>query len=242
MSTPGRVASILVRLAAERDEALGDALGDVGPGAHAAARRHGRRSWRADGDGHWVSPSSKACSTRSAAGILDPATGVVLHNRGAGFTLTPGSPGELTPGRRPPHTLMPVLVRDASGRFVGAHGTMGGRAQPQIHTHLALHLALGRSVTAAVAAPRWVIGQMEAQGPAGDGSQAPVAQIEVSVPDAARAALGAIGLATVALPDADDGVGHAQVVRRVPGPDHSVFEAASDPRADGAALTGEGRG
>jgi gamma-glutamyltranspeptidase len=66
----------------------------------------------ADGQGRW------ACLIQSVfhafgAGLLDPGTGVLLHNRGAAFDLTPGSAGEPAGGLRPPHTLMPVLVRRA---------------------------------------------------------------------------------------------------------------------------------
>ena len=162
------------------------------------------------------------------AGLLDPRTGVVLHNRGAAFSLDPASPGVLAGGRRPPHTLMPVLVRDAAGDVVGVHGTMGGRAQPQIHTHLALHLALGRTPGEAVSAPRWVVGRMEA-------GAGPVAvQPEADLPATARAALAATGLPVEPLAARDDGAGHAQLIRAVAG---GRFAAASDPRADGAALT-----
>jgi gamma-glutamyltranspeptidase/glutathione hydrolase len=190
----------------------------------------------ADADGHWV------CIIQSlfhafGSGILDPATGVLLHNRGAAFSLVPGTPGELAGGRRPPHTLMPVLVRDSSGHLVAAHGTMGGRAQPQIHTHLALHLALGRTPAEAVSAPRWIVGQMEAGAPAPS-----VVLVEEPVPAAAQSALATLGLRTQLLPANDDGVGHAQVVRRTVGAWHRDagtlpgLNAASDPRADGLAL------
>ncbi|MCZ9340763.1 gamma-glutamyltransferase family protein, partial [Streptomyces sp. TRM76130] len=37
------------------------------------------------------------------SGIADPATGVVLHNRGSAFSLDPAHPGALRPGARPPH-------------------------------------------------------------------------------------------------------------------------------------------
>src|SRR5213079_1005775 len=57
----------------------------------------------ADAEGQW------ACVIQSVfhafgAGLLDPATGVLLHNRGAAFDLRPGSAGELAGARRPPHT------------------------------------------------------------------------------------------------------------------------------------------
>jgi gamma-glutamyltranspeptidase len=254
----GVLARVFARLAAERDVRLGDRGPDdgwstsdtvaerladdiltaAGPARAAPGRKPSGDTVAivaADAEGQW------ACLIQSVfhafgAGLLDPGTGVLLHNRGAAFGLRPGSAGELAGGRRPPHTLMPVLVRAAAGGFVGAHGTMGGRAQPQIHTHLALHLALGRSASAAVEAPRWIVGQMEA-GPAGT----PVVQVESDVPDAARAALADTGLPAQILAARDDGAGHAQVVRAVPGLGAAAGRlcAASDPRADGAALTAQ---
>ena len=43
------------------------------------------------------------------SGLSAGRTGVWLHNRGAGFSLTPGHRNELAPGRRPLHTLSPTI-------------------------------------------------------------------------------------------------------------------------------------
>jgi gamma-glutamyltranspeptidase/glutathione hydrolase len=180
----------------------------------------------ADADGNWISLIQSVFHC-FGAGILDPATGIVLHNRGASFSLRPGAPNRLAGGKRPLHTLMPVLVR-RDGRLVGTHGAMGGRAQPQIHAHLAMHLASGRSVGEAVMSPRWVLGAMEA-GVAEGGS---LVRVEADVPPAAVDAMTAAGLKVRALPRWDDGAGHAQAVRLC----HGVLTAAADPRSDGAAL------
>ena len=67
--------------------------------------------------------------------VLEPGTGVILHNRGSMFSADPASPNHPAPGKRPAHTLMPVVVEHADGR-ISAHGAMGGRAQPQIHLQL----------------------------------------------------------------------------------------------------------
>ncbi|HEY6795336.1 MAG TPA: gamma-glutamyltransferase, partial [Kineosporiaceae bacterium] len=244
----GVLCRILAALSAARDARLGDS--PAAPGLDGAGIEHlatgvladpatGVRSRRpkpggdtvaivaADGWGHWVALIQSVFHA-FGAGLLDPSTGVLLHNRGAAFDLVPGSAAMLAGGRRPPHTLMPVLVRDTrSRRLVGAHGTMGGRVQPQIHTHLALHLALGRSVGEAVSAPRWSVGQMEV-----GATGTPVVHYEGDLPERARRALAGTGLPTGALGVHDDGAGHAQVIRA--GADG--FHVATDPRADGAAV------
>ena len=62
------------------------------------------------------------------SGIVAPGTGVVLNNRAEGF----GVAGEVTPGKRPYHTLMPGLLLD-HGRLRGPFGIMGGFIQAQAH-------------------------------------------------------------------------------------------------------------
>ena len=63
------------------------------------------------------------------SGIVVPGTGFALHNRGAGFTLTPGLPNTVAPGKRPFHTLIPGFVtRTVDGREQAymSFGLMGG--------------------------------------------------------------------------------------------------------------------
>lgn len=90
-------------------------------------------------------------------GISAGATGVWLHDRGAGFTLEPGHPNELAPGKRPLHTLSPSLwTRD--GRLHMLLGTRGGHYQPQLLAQVAAHhLWAGRDLDDAQAHPRWVL-------------------------------------------------------------------------------------
>jgi len=65
------------------------------------------------------------------SGLMDPATGIMLQNRGGGFTLEEGHPNRIAPGRRPFHTLMATLVTHADGSLDMALGTPGGHGQPQ---------------------------------------------------------------------------------------------------------------
>ena len=45
------------------------------------------------------------------SGCVLPATGIVMQNRGASFSLDPKALNTLAPGRRPFHTLNPALAR-----------------------------------------------------------------------------------------------------------------------------------
>ena len=87
--------------------------------------------------------------------LVEPATGVFLHNRGVGFSLVPGHPAEMAPGRRPPHTLSPMLVTTTDGALTHLVGAMGGDAQPQIIVQLLARLLLsGHDPARAVTASR----------------------------------------------------------------------------------------
>ena len=87
--------------------------------------------------------------------LVEPTTGVFLHNRGVGFSLIEGHPAEVGPGRRPPHTLSPMLVTTAPGALTHLVGAMGGDAQPQIIGQLLARLLhAGQDPATAVAAPR----------------------------------------------------------------------------------------
>ena len=65
------------------------------------------------------------------SGLVDPGTGIVLQNRGAGFTLEAGHPNRIAGGKRPFHTLMPVLVTGPDNELVMTIGTPGGDGQSQ---------------------------------------------------------------------------------------------------------------
>lgn len=87
--------------------------------------------------------------------LVAGSTGVFLHNRGVGFTLDAGHPAELRAGRRPPHTLSPMLVTATDGSLSHLLGAMGGDAQPQILLQLlARMLPGGQDPATAIAAAR----------------------------------------------------------------------------------------
>ena len=88
--------------------------------------------------------------------LVAGATGVFLQNRGVGFSLLEGHPAELSPGRRPPHTLSPMLVTAPDSRLTHLLGAMGGDAQPQVLLQLSARLLhTGEDPATALAAARF---------------------------------------------------------------------------------------
>ena len=157
------------------------------------------------------------------AGVLEPSTGIVCHNRGAAFTLDDG-PARLTGGRRPPTTLTPsMLVKN--GRVHAAFGAMGGKSQPQILAQLLMRMRAGMSAAQALHAPRWVVGTF------GQGDEV-VLLAEAAIDAAGRGQLAGSRLPVVLGAARDDRAGHAQFAG------HDVdgtWTAATDPRGDGMA-------
>lgn len=159
------------------------------------------------------------------SGILEPRTGVVLHNRGSGFVLDPAHPNAIAGGKRPAHTLMPVIVH-REGRLRALSGTMGGAAHPQINAMTLIRsLALGLDAEEAVAAPRWLVGGLSAEPPS-------TVVAESRVPAGVRDALRSAGYAVEVLGPVSGSVGHANLI--LVGAD-GLLDAGADPRADGSA-------
>ncbi|HEY3764872.1 MAG TPA: gamma-glutamyltransferase [Gaiellales bacterium] len=158
------------------------------------------------------------------SGVLEPRTGILCHNRGACFSPDPASPNALGAGKRPLHTLMPVVV-ERDGRAAWVAGTMGGRAQAQIHAQLLLHRRAGADPAAAVAAPRMIVGE------AGLDDEVCIEADHAG----ARAAFPGTDPAPLVIPARSDAAGHAHAIAfRADG----TFAAGSDPRADGGAVVG----
>ena len=152
------------------------------------------------------------------SGLASDRYAILMQNRGAGFSLTPGHPNEAGPGKRPMHTIIPgMLARD--GRLVMPFGVMGGAYQPTGHTRLITNLLdYGLSLQAAIDAPRCF---------AGDG----VLRMERGYDPAVTATLAEMGH-RIEVPDGP--LGGAQAIRIDDG--RGILIGASDPRKDGCAL------
>jgi gamma-glutamyltranspeptidase/glutathione hydrolase len=159
--------------------------------------------------------------------LVEPNTGINLHNRGLGFNLSPGHPAEFGPRRRPPHTLLPAMATK-DGDLVGVFGTMGGDAQPQIVLQLIVRMFHhGQSAVDAINAGRWSL-RGEATG--FDAWVAPddlTLAIEGHAPSDWAEALGARGHRPEVLEEMDSRFGHAHAI--LVGSD-GTLSGAADPR------------
>ena len=160
--------------------------------------------------------------------LVEPTTGINLQNRGLGFSLEAGHPAELAPGRRPPHTLCPVLAT-RGGELAAVFGAMGGDAQPQILLQLAARLfAEGDSPAAAVNAGRWALRGPSTGFDTWTGDAPPTVVLEGHVPPAWQDDLLARGHDIAIAPAFDSRFGHAHVIAVE---ESGCFAAAADPRA-----------
>ncbi|MFJ6654345.1 gamma-glutamyltransferase [Microbacterium sp. NPDC091313] len=158
------------------------------------------------------------------AQLLDPATGVLFHNRGSAFSTDPASPAALRGGARPPHTLTPAIIDTDAATVVA--GCQGGRAQPWILAQLLPETPDAPSLDEVLARPRWVVGAQDL------GHDALTVVTEPGVDPRIPAHAERLGIPHAAWPSPADEAGHVQLVRRRGG----RLDAASDPRADGAAI------
>jgi len=161
--------------------------------------------------------------------LVEPATGINLHNRGLGFSLEPDHPARYGPGRRPPHTLSPLLITRPDGRLAATLGTMGGDAQPQILLQLLARLFLhGQHPAAAIASGRWVL-HGEATGfDTWTSAGGPGVLVEGQAPAAWDQGLRGRGHGVTRAPAFDSAFGHAHTIVV---DDDGTLASAADPRA-----------
>lgn len=171
--------------------------------------------------------------------VVLPGHGIFLHNRGIGLSLAEGHPAEYAPGRRPPHTLSPLLMTREDGSLHAVLGTMGGDAQPQILLQLlARTFVSGQAPGAALAAPRWYLRRDEPTGFGlwgADEAELPIVEIEHDAPAAWEVGLTGRGYqVTRALPG-DQSFGHAQMICVT---EDDLLCGGADPRPEDGACIG----
>lgn len=152
------------------------------------------------------------------SGLVADNTGVLLQNRGCGFSLEPGHPNEIAGHKRPMHTIIPALLTK-DGEAVMAFGVTGGHFQPAGQVQVLSNIVdYGMSVQQAIDHPR-----MLARGDA--------FELERTVPESVWAGLRARGHAPTVAAD-PLGTCHAIWVDHARG----VFLGGSDGRRDGMAI------
>ena len=170
----------------------------------------------ADGQGNVISLIQSMFEI-FGSGVVAGDTGIVLHNRGSLFTLAPGHPNQLAPGKRPFHTLIPAMaLKDGQPFF--SFGVMGGDMQAQGHVQVLLNLIdFGMNVQEAGEAARF------------RHSSAGLA-LESAVPSDVRFGLTARGHHLIDTPGVFGGFQGILIDPRT-----RVLMAGSDPRKDGMA-------
>ena len=167
--------------------------------------------------------------------LIEPSTRIFLQDRGVGFSLEPGHPAEYGPGRRPPHTLSPLLVTNPDGTLAAVLGTMGGDSQPQILLQLlARWLRSGEAPATAVDAGRWVLSSLDGGSGFSTWEEGGTVAVEVEghAPRTWEAGLAARGHLVRSQPQGAGGFGWAQFIAV----DGDRTQGGSDPRSGSGAV------
>lgn len=159
--------------------------------------------------------------------VVAGATGVVLQNRGAYFSLDPAHPNRLQPGKVPVHTLI-ASIGMREDKLWSVLGCMGADGQPQIQlqAYVAL-LDFGRDIQETLEAPRWLSGRF-ALGEARD-----TLHIEGRFPSATLSELERRGHVLNRWGHWNELAGHAHGIIVDGG--NGMLSGGADPRSDGAA-------
>jgi gamma-glutamyltranspeptidase/glutathione hydrolase len=188
-----------------------------------------------DGDGN-------ACSFINSnymgfgTGIVPSGWGFTLQNRGHNFSLNPGHPNALKPGKRPYHTIIPAMVtRSANGRsssdyeqLYASFGVMGGFMQPQGHLQVLVALMEdGLDPQSALDRPRFCVQEGRANGRVA---------LEEGIAPQVMDKLAQMGHPVDPVSGMSRAIfGRGQIILREP--ESGVLWGGSDPRTDGCAMS-----
>ena len=152
------------------------------------------------------------------SGRVSDQSGVLLHNRGCGFSLEAGHPNALAGRKRPMHTIIPALLTEG-GEAVMAFGVTGGHFQPAGQLQVLSNIVdYGMSIQQAIDHPRML-------------ARGDQFEMERTVPEALWSGLRAKGHLPVAAAH-PLGTCHAIWIDQARG----VLLGGSDGRRDGLAL------
>ena len=158
------------------------------------------------------------------SGVVVPGYGLSMQNRGHGFSLVPGSPNLVAPGKRPFHTIIPAFLTK-NGRAQMSFGVMGANMQPQGQLQTLLRmLDYAQPPQAACDAPRWRF------------NQGLEINVEATMNPATVAGLQARGHRVEVINDSYQDFGAGQFIWCLGDPGVEGYVAASDSRRDGQAV------
>jgi len=174
-----------------------------------------------DGDGNAVSLIQSLFEAFGSC-VMVPETGIILHNRGRGFSLDPNHVNCLEPRKRPYHTLHPAMILK-DGRPYMVLGTPGADGQTQTIIQLITSmLEFKADVQQAVEAPRW------------RGNPDGTLQLEGRFPAETLSGLKNRGHKVELLPDWDPIMGSSQII--LIDSNEGILKAGADPRRQAYAI------
>jgi gamma-glutamyltranspeptidase/glutathione hydrolase len=174
-----------------------------------------------DRDGNIVSLIQSLYSS-FGSGVVPPDTGIMLHNRGALFTLEAGHPNRLAGRKRPLTTLIPAFM--SRGDVKIGFGIMGGFNQAQAHAQFVSNVVdFGLDVQEALEAGRFTKGSFSGCD----------VDVEALVPANTRSQLVELGHDVDVIPPRSGVFGYGQAVMSA---GSGVHFAGSEPRHDGEAI------
>ena len=175
-----------------------------------------------DGEGNIVS-LIQSLAGAFGSGVAVERYGIILQNRGSGFTLKPGSPDVLAPHKRPFHTIIPAFMEHGDVHI--GFGIMRGGNQPLAHAQFVSDIVDYRmNIQQALEAPRFNKFR-------GGGCSY---LIESRVPKETLVGLSQLGYGLRVVGPFAEYVGGGQAVLHNSAT--GVNDGASDPRKDGAAI------
>ena len=165
----------------------------------------------------------ESVSALFGSGITADGMGFILHNRGAGFTLEAGHPNVLAGGKRPFHTIIPAFME--KGDLHIGFGIMGGPIQPLEHAQFVSNVVdYGMNIQQALEWPRF----------AKTSANGCEVSIESRVPEATVRQLREMGHKVIVRREYTQEMGRGQAILH--NSKTGTNYAASEPRADGAAI------
>jgi gamma-glutamyltranspeptidase / glutathione hydrolase len=174
-----------------------------------------------DRDGNIVSLIQSLYSS-FGSGVVPPDTGIMLHNRGALFTLEAGHPNLLAGRKRPLTTLIPAFMSRDDVKI--GFGIMGGFNQAQAHAQFVSNVVdFGLDVQEALEAGRFTKGSFSGCD----------VDVEALVPANTRSELVDLGHDVDVVPPRSGVFGYGQAVMST---GSGVHFAGSEPRHDGEAI------